>query len=273
MSSNDNNKRRITRTKRVSSILNNNNKKSKSSSSLVVVDHNNMESKITSTFDPKTPTPTPRDSSSSHLLLLLLKKLIHNENASFNNFSPEQAAKIRLALLEWYQTHRWKLPWQGDPPPFDGSTAAATTAAATTTTTNKIKIKANDYNHNATQIPFTAYGVWVSEVMLQQTRVEAVIPYYLRWIQSFSTVQHLANATPEQVNSNWAGLGFYRRARLLHEAAQHLVQHHHGQLPQTVTQLETIPGIGKYTASAIATLLLISVFPLWMGMFVGSYHD
>jgi A/G-specific adenine glycosylase len=182
----------------------------------------------------------PSDNSS------LLKKWIHHKNADFHHFSPEQSAKIRLALLEWYRTNRRKLPWRGDPPPFDGSTA---TAASNSKTNNS-----NDYNLNATQIPFTAYGVWVSEIMLQQTRVEAVIPFYLKWMQSFPTIQHLAEATPEQVNSHWAGLGFYRRARLLHSAAQHVVQHHKGQLPRTVKELQTIPGVGPYTASAISSI-------------------
>ncbi len=100
----------------------------------------------------------------------------------------------------------------------------------------------------------TAYGVWVSEIMLQQTRVEAVIPYYLKWMDSFPTVHSLANATPEEVNSHWAGLGFYRRARLLHAGAKRVVDEFGGIVPNTVDELMKIEGIGRYTASAVASI-------------------
>lgn len=73
--------------------------------------------------------------------------------------------------------------------------------------------------------------------MLQQTRVEAVIPYYLKWMQSFPTVVDLAKATEEEVNSHWAGLGFYRRARLLHAGAKRVVEEFNGELPSTVKDL------------------------------------
>lgn len=97
-------------------------------------------------------------------------------------------------------------------------------------------------------------GIWISEIMCQQTRVAAVVPYWLKWMESFPTVQSLANATEEQVNSHWAGLGFYRRARMLHQGSQFLVDKHSGKLPRTVEELLEIPGIGRYTASAIASI-------------------
>lgn len=100
----------------------------------------------------------------------------------------------------------------------------------------------------------TAYGVWVSEIMLQQTRVEAVIPYYLKWMQSFPTVHCLAKATEEEVNSHWAGLGFYRRARLLHAGAKRVVNEYDGIVPNTVEELMKVEGIGRYTASAVASI-------------------
>ena len=86
----------------------------------------------------------------------------------------------------------------------------------------------------------SAYGVWVSEIMLQQTRVEAVIPYYLKWMTSFPTAQVLADATPDQVNSHWAGLGFYRRARLLHQGAKRVVEEYDGVVPNTVEELMNV---------------------------------
>ncbi|KAK1736789.1 adenine DNA glycosylase [Skeletonema marinoi] len=103
-------------------------------------------------------------------------------------------------------------------------------------------------------VEFSAYGVWVSEIMLQQTRVEAVIKYWIKWMDSFPTVHSLANATPEEVNAHWAGLGFYRRARLLHAGAKRVVDEYGGIVPNTVDELMKVEGIGRYTASAIASI-------------------
>ena len=100
----------------------------------------------------------------------------------------------------------------------------------------------------------TAYGIWVSEIMLQQTRVEAVIKYWIKWMDSFPTVHSLANATPEEVNAHWAGLGFYRRARLLHAGAKRVVNDYEGIVPNTVDELMKVEGIGRYTASAVASI-------------------
>jgi A/G-specific adenine glycosylase len=99
-----------------------------------------------------------------------------------------------------------------------------------------------------------AYGTWVSEIMLQQTRVETVIDYFSRWMRAFPTPQALAAAPLEAVNAQWAGLGYYRRARFLHEGAKALVADHGGQLPGTAKRLLAIPGIGRYTAGAVASI-------------------
>lgn len=229
--------------------------------------------------------------------------------ADYHHLSTSDAAAIRQALLDWYRPNRRKLPWRGDPPPYDGSTAginagsgtspngskkraakkntkdekqptisrffsaksgtkkasatkqeqdegdtsstASTTATSTSSSTSSSTIS-SDQEQSPQQI--SAYGTWVSEIMLQQTRVEAVIPYYLKWMQTFPTVHDLANATEDQVNSHWAGLGFYRRARMLHSGAKMIVDKYDGELPKTVDQLMTIDGIGRYTASAISSI-------------------
>merc|ERR1712238_17631 len=108
----------------------------------------------------------------------------------------------------------------------------------------------------------TAYGVWVSEIMCQQTRVEAVVPYYLKWMKSFPTVQSLANASPDDINSHWAGLGFYRRARYLHSGAKYVVDNLNGTLPSSVDELMEIDGIGRYTASAISSIAFNTCVPV-----------
>ncbi len=100
----------------------------------------------------------------------------------------------------------------------------------------------------------TAYKVWVSEIMLQQTQVKTVIPYYEKFIQRFPTVQDLAAAELNEVLHYWSGLGYYARARNLHHAAQQICQDFQGELPRNMTQLQSLKGIGYSTAGAILAL-------------------
>lgn len=118
-------------------------------------------------------------------------------------------------LLEWYGVHARDLPWRKTRDP---------------------------------------YRIWVSEIMLQQTRVETVLPYYLQWMDSFPDVHSLAAASREEVLRHWEGLGYYRRAHMLHEAARQLAEKREGNVPQQVRALRELPGIGEYTAAAIASM-------------------
>jgi A/G-specific adenine glycosylase len=118
-------------------------------------------------------------------------------------------------LLKWYARHARVLPWRGHP---------------------------------------DSYAVWVSEIMLQQTRVEAVLPYFERWMARFPSVSALAAATEQDVLSLWEGLGYYSRARNLHKAARLVVSEYGGQLPRDAVSLRKLPGIGRYTAAAIASM-------------------
>ncbi len=95
------------------------------------------------------------------------------------------------------------------------------------------------------------YAIWISEVMLQQTQVAVVIPYFLNWMQRFPTIRHLAAASLDEVIKAWEGLGYYSRVRHLHEAAHYLVECFDGQLPQEEEQLKKIKGLGPYTIGAI----------------------
>ena len=90
------------------------------------------------------------------------------------------------------------------------------------------------------------YRIWISEIMLQQTRVAAVIPYYERFMKRFPTVQVLAGAQVESVLQFWAGLGYYSRARNLHQAAKTIVSQHEGEFPREIETAMTLPGIGAY---------------------------
>ena len=98
------------------------------------------------------------------------------------------------------------------------------------------------------------YAVWVSEIMLQQTRVEAVIPYFERWMDRFPDVQELAAASEQEVLSLWEGLGYYSRARNLYKASRIIIDEYDGELPHDLTSLRKLPGIGRYTAGAIASM-------------------
>jgi A/G-specific adenine glycosylase len=118
-------------------------------------------------------------------------------------------------LLDWYSRDARDLPWRGHPDP---------------------------------------YAVWASEIMLQQTRVEAVIPYFQRWMERFTSIPALAAASQQDVLSAWEGLGYYSRARNLHRAAQIVVDEYSGNLPADLEALRKLPGIGPYTAGAIASI-------------------
>src|SRR5882724_692564 len=126
-------------------------------------------------------------------------------------------------LLRWYRRHHRPLPWR------------------------------------ATRDP---YRIWVSEIMLQQTRVETVLPYYARWLRAFPTVRALARARADRVLKLWEGLGYYSRARNLHRAAQTVVREYGGKLPQTAEGLQQLHGIGRYTAGAVASIAFGERVPL-----------
>ena len=118
-------------------------------------------------------------------------------------------------LLAWYEEHKRSLPWRDDATP---------------------------------------YRVWVSEIMLQQTRVEAARDYYLRWMERFPTVRALADADEEEVLKLWEGLGYYSRARNLHKAAKLVAENFGGNLPCDAKALRALPGVGAYTVGAILSI-------------------
>ncbi|XP_031504519.1 adenine DNA glycosylase [Nymphaea colorata] len=156
------------------------------------------------------------------------------------DFSVEEVQKIRASLLRWYDTNQRVLPWRSSQP--------------------KEKDGANDEKTKEEE-EIRAYAVWVSEVMLQQTRVAKVIDYYNRWMQKWPTLYHLANASQEEVNEMWAGLGYYRRARFLLEGAKSIVEKG-GKFPGTVDTLRRVKGIGDYTAGAIASIAFNQAVPV-----------
>ncbi|ETV77503.1 A/G-specific adenine glycosylase, variant [Aphanomyces astaci] len=154
-----------------------------------------------------------------------------------------EVAGISAALLKWYDANRRCLPWRGDSLPY------------------LVRVHERDAGYNAPNV-VTPYATWVSEIMCQQTRVDTVVTYYTKWMDTFPTIQSLANADPDQVNAVWAGLGYYRRARMLHQGAQFVMEKFNGDMPRDVDSLKTIPGIGPYTAGAIASVAFGQVEPL-----------
>ena len=129
--------------------------------------------------------------------------------------SPEAIAVLRFQLLDWFEGSKRDLPWRQSQDP---------------------------------------YAIWVSEIMLQQTRVAVVIERYREFLKKFPTLEALAAAPEQEVLAQWSGLGYYRRARMLHKAAQ-FVAAQGGKLPKTAEELKTLPGIGAYTAAAIASIV------------------
>ena len=115
------------------------------------------------------------------------------------------------------------------------------------------------------QMDATPYRVWVSEIMLQQTQVATVIPYYAAFMQRFSSIQALADAPQDDVLAHWSGLGYYARARNLHRCAIEVVQHHDGEMPSSLDELIALPGIGRSTAGAIASLSMGKPEPILDG--------
>ncbi len=124
-------------------------------------------------------------------------------------------SKFQECLLNWFRAHRRKLPWRAKADP---------------------------------------YRIFVVEVMLQQTQIKTVIPYYERWMKTFPNVKVLARAPLDRVLKLWEGLGYYSRARNLHKAARIIVKKFGGKIPQKLDELQSLPGIGRYTAGAIASI-------------------
>ena len=115
------------------------------------------------------------------------------------------------------------------------------------------------------QHPRTPYRVWLSEIMLQQTQVATVIPYFLRFVETFPTIPALAEASTDELMAHWAGLGYYARARNLHAAAKRCVELHGGELPRDFDALLALPGIGRSTAGAILAQAWGDRFPIMDG--------
>jgi len=133
---------------------------------------------------------------------------------------------IQKGLLEWFKKNKRDLPWRKTKDP---------------------------------------YAIWVSEIMLQQTQVTTVIPYYENFLQSFPTLRHLAKANLSKVLKVWEGLGYYSRARNLHRASQIVSNHFHGKIPDTLEDLLSLPGIGRSTAGAILSFAFHKEAPILDG--------
>ena len=129
--------------------------------------------------------------------------------------APRELGQFQSALLSWYRHHQRALPWRA--------------------------------SHDA-------YRIWVAEVMLQQTRIAAVLPYYQRFLDKFPDVSSLARAPQPEVLRLWSGLGYYSRARNLHAAAREIAERQAGEFPRTLEAALSLPGIGRYTAAAVLSI-------------------
>ena len=109
------------------------------------------------------------------------------------------------------------------------------------------------------------YAIWVSEIMLQQTQVKTVMPYWERWMRQLPTIKSLARAKPAKIHKLWEGLGYYTRVRNMQKAAQQIIAEHDGQFPQTFDAILALSGIGPYTAGAIASIAFNQPTPILDG--------
>ncbi|CAO3669705.1 unnamed protein product [Rhizopus microsporus] len=162
-------------------------------------------------------------------------KRLHHSN-EYHSVSDEERLDIQCDLLKWYQLEkRTNMPWR----------------------------KPTNKDCDIETLAQRAYEVWVSEIMLQQTQVATVIDYYNRWMEAFPTIRDLASADIEQVNTLWAGLGYYSRAKRLWEGAKKIVEKFNGILPNNARELQQeVPGVGRYTAGAIASIVYGEATPV-----------
>lgn len=133
----------------------------------------------------------------------------------WESWTEQDVANFQTEFLTWYQHEKRNLPWR--------------------------------YNHDP-------YRIWISEIMLQQTRVDTVIDYFYRFMEQFPTIQDLANAPEDKLLKGWEGLGYYSRARNLQVAAKQIMEEFGGQFPTTVEEIRSLKGIGPYTAGAISSI-------------------
>jgi A/G-specific adenine glycosylase len=122
------------------------------------------------------------------------------------------------------------------------------------------------YPKNARDLPWRrardAYAIWVSEIMLQQTQVKTVIPFWERWMQALPTIRSLARARPAKIHKLWEGLGYYTRVRNMHKAARLILKKHGGRFPTDFDTVLELPGIGRYTAGAICSIVFNQARPI-----------
>ena len=148
------------------------------------------------------------------------------EGAASERDSTTRTDALVAGLLSWFARHARDLPWRRTADP---------------------------------------YAIWVSEIMLQQTQVKTVLPYWNRWMQALPTVQALAAASPDTLHKLWEGLGYYSRVRNLQRAARLIISEHAGKVPTTLAGLLTLPGVGRYTAGAVASIAYHQATPILDG--------
>lgn len=146
-----------------------------------------------------------------------------NSNLSSKMPSPSEIKFIQKELLDWFEKNHRLLPWREK---------------------------------------YEPYHVWISEIMLQQTQVKTVLPYFDRWLKAFPTIQSVASAPEDEILKLWEGLGYYSRARNLQKAAQQIVERHQGNFPSDYEAILALPGVGRYTAGAISSIAFNQDRPL-----------
>jgi A/G-specific adenine glycosylase len=138
-----------------------------------------------------------------------------SEEKYWETWSEEEIKSFQTEFVDWYEKEKRNLPWRYDRDP---------------------------------------YRIWISEIMLQQTRVDTVIDYFYRFMEWFPTIEDLANAPEERLLKAWEGLGYYSRVRNIQKAAQQIMEEFDGKMPETLEEISSLKGIGPYTAGAISSI-------------------
>ena len=195
---------------------------------------------------------------------------IEKEPTDNKQYKFTQVAQLNSQLLTWYDANHRILPWRTNPKTSHvhgkGKNGEVSSRDDEPKSENSSveTIKAEDLNQRA-------YQVWISEIMSQQTRIATVLSYYKNWMKQFPTVDDLARASVDDVHAVWSGLGYYRRADNIHKAAKKVVTDMKGKFPTNTKDLLELPGVGRYTAGAIASIVFRERAPIVDGNVLVPY--
>ena len=202
-----------------------------------------------------------------------MQRTLRDDDDPSTTMDDKRARELRARVLTWYDGNKRQLPWRREATASEGDEGDEGFVGEEKRGRGRAEdSKAEDWKRARAQWERLArgdderaegatmsddqyaYGVWVSEIMSQQTQIERVAEYWTRWVQKWPTVMHLAQAKEDDVREQWAGLGYYRRSQFLLKGARYVLKELGGRFPRDIEGLLNIPGIGPYTAAAVGSI-------------------